>query len=30
VAFSPDGRRALSSDSQCTICLWRLPVPVAK
>ena len=25
VAFSSDGKRALSSDSQCTLFLWRLP-----
>jgi WD40 repeat protein len=25
VAFSPDGKRALSSDSQYTIKLWKLP-----
>ena len=24
VAFSPDGKRALSSDSNCTIKLWKL------
>jgi WD40 repeat protein len=27
VAFSPDGRHALSSDSQYTVRLWRLPAP---
>jgi WD40 repeat protein len=25
VAFAPDGKRALSSDTQCTIKLWQLP-----
>jgi WD40 repeat protein len=27
VAFSADGKRALSSDSNCTVILWKMPAP---
>jgi hypothetical protein len=30
VAFSPDGRQALSCDSQYTVRQWRLPEPEAR